>query len=64
LHARGEEGFSHGQKTRKPKRYQYEGMLIEQGMTGWHVLDWDYEESIYRATFRTEFEAREFVLRQ
>ena len=52
-------------KTRKtPKRYQYEGMLIEQGATGWHVLDWDYEGTIYRATFRTEFEAREFVLRQ
>lgn len=51
-------------KRQKPKRYQYEGMIIEQGLTGWHVLDWDYEEEYWRATFRSEHAAQQYVLQQ
>jgi len=46
------------------KRYQYEGLLIEQGVTGWHVLDWDYDGTQWRATFKSEHEARSYVLDQ
>jgi hypothetical protein len=51
-------------RRRKPKRYEYEGMVIEDGVTGWHVLDWDYEAEYLRGTFRSEQAAQQYVLQQ
>jgi phage gp46-like protein len=28
---------------KKSPRYQYLGWIIEKSLTGWAVLDWDYE---------------------
>ena len=64
LHFRGNSGDVTMAKRQKPKRYQYEGMIIEQGATGWHVLDWDYEEEYWRATLRSEHAAQQYVLQQ
>lgn len=30
-------------QTRKPRRYQFLGWIIEKAPQGWYVLDWDYE---------------------
>lgn len=28
---------------KKPRRYQFLGWIIEKGLMGWYVLDWDYD---------------------
>lgn len=29
--------------AKKPRRYQFLGWILEKGIAGWYVLDWDYE---------------------
>lgn len=44
------------------KRYQFLGWIIERGITGWYVIDWDYEtESVFAGPFRTERAAQDFA---
>ena len=48
-----------------PKRYNYEGSIIERGLAGWYVIPfWDYEsEGEAFGPYKYQYEAQRVALR-